>query len=272
MVSSVASALGESKPLGNTWGDSECDFKLLLNPPSERSDLADTAASCESERSSDEASQHSNVVEETCPRCIGNGYHDSKLGAFTCKTCKGRGSADFKDEAIPGLPLGSAIVGVLVVRGPDWQCGDDDGGAGSVGEVVKDAGGGWVQVRWSNGHSDDYRAGFSNRRDLVVHEIMDVNGYASEQVASDAASLYAATMYAALCQQACMSANGMPFGWGIQDGSMMLTCGTQAQLPPLPVSRTPCPPLSTTRLQPLPVSRTPLRRDAALFVPQKFSR
>lgn len=250
----------ESKPLGKSWEDCTGAVKLLVDTPSE---LADTAASCETEGSSDEASQHSNVGEDECPRCIGNGYHESKLGTFTCKTCKGRGSADFKDEAIPGRPLGSAIVGVLVVRGPDWQCGDDDGGAGSIGEVVKDAGGGWVQVRWSNGHCDDYRAGFSNRRDLVVHEMLDG---CSEHVASETASLYAASMYAALCQRACMSANGVPFGWGIPDGATL----PLMQPPPPPVSRSPL--RTQPPPPPPPASRTPLRRDAPLFVPQTISR
>jgi len=255
MASSLAN--GESQPLGNTWNDSAGVVKLLADPPSE---IADTAASCETEGSSDDASQHSNVGEDECPRCIGNGYHESKLGTFTCKTCKGRGSADFSDEAIPGRPLGSAIVGVLVVRGPDWQCGDDDGGAGSVGEVVKDVGGGWVQVRWSNGHCDAYRAGFSNRRDLVVHKIMEPNGYVSEDVASDAASLYAATMYAALCQRACMPANGMPFAWGIHGGPMTPFGWDGAKLPLMqPLMQPPPPP-----------PRTPLRRSAPLFVPKKF--
>jgi len=256
-------AHNESRTLSNTWDECAGAAKLFPDPSSEP---ADTTASCETEGSSDDASQHSNVGEDECPRCSGNGYHESRLGTFTCKTCNGRGYADLRDEAIPGRPLGSAIVGVLVVRGPDWQYGDDDGGAGSIGEVVKDVGGGWVQVRWSSGHIDDYRAGVSNRRDLVVHKITEPNGYVSEQAASDAASLYAASMYAALCQRASyMPSNGMPFGWGIQDGPMMpFGWGGHdgakmfaMQLPP-------------TQVQPPPVTRTPLRRNAPLFISQQF--
>lgn len=188
MSPSMASPQVDSKTLGKTFDDHECAVKFFSHPPSERSDLADTAASFESvEGSSDGASgKDSTVGDETCPSCNGNGYHESRFGTFTCQLCKGRGSEPVLDEAVPGQPLSSAVVGVLVVRGPDWQCGDDDGGAGSVGEVVKDIGGGWVQVRWSNGYSDDYRAGFSDFYDLTVHKTVDAfrieqDDYAAEQ-------------------------------------------------------------------------------------------
>jgi hypothetical protein len=50
----------------------------------------------------------------------------------------------------------SVKVGLLVVRGRRWRSGDDtDGGAGSVGVVVRlDAGGVWVM--WSRGEEDCY--------------------------------------------------------------------------------------------------------------------
>jgi len=278
MASSLTSARVEPKPLGNTWDDHACVVKFCPNSPSERSDLADTAASCESEGSSDEASQRSTAGQETCPSCIGNGYHESKFGAFTCKLCKGRGSADFTDEAIPGPHLCSALVGNLVGRGPDWQCGDDDGGAGSVGKVVKTFGGGWVQVTWSNGHTDDYRAGFSNQYDLVVHKTIDVREhkqahYVSEQDACEdwrmqaiiplgATAGFASDMCTIPSYWNC--AIEVPFGWGLHYGSKVPMYGAHAP-PPLMQP-------STGSIQPLPGLRTPLRRDAPLFVPTELSR
>lgn len=273
MTSSLTSAIVDSKPLGNTCDDHACAVKFCPDLPSEDSDLVDTSASCESESPSEEASQRSTAGEETCPSCIGNGYHESRVGTFTCKLCKGRGSGDFTDAAIPGRPLSSAAVGVLVVRGPDWQCGDGDGGAGSVGEVVKDVGGGWVQVRWSNGHTDDYRAGFSNRHDLVVHD------YAREQKASEdcrtqanvplrAKAGFASGMPTIPSYWNC--AIEVPFGWGLPYGSKVpMYC---AYAPPLPQLPPPMIQPSTGSLQNLPGLRTPLRKEAPLFVPMDFSR
>ncbi len=49
------------------------------------------------------------------------------------------------------------------------RCGSQDGGAGSVGEVVGPAGGGWVDVRWlKSGESNSYRAGFNDQFDLAL--------------------------------------------------------------------------------------------------------
>jgi len=267
MASSLTSARVESKPHGNTEDDHACGVKLCPNLPSEGSDLADTAASCKSEGSSDEPSQRSTAGEETCPSCIGNGYHESTLGTFMCKLCKGQGCADFTDVPIPGRPLSVAVVGVLVVRGPDWQCGEGDGGAGSVGEVVKDSGGGWTQVRWSNGHTDDYRAGFSNRHDLVVHKTTDVceheqDDYASKQEASEdrriqaniplgAKAAFASDMFTIPSYWNC--AIEAPFGWGPHYGWNVPMYGAYAT-PPV--------------IQPSTGLRTPLRKDAPLFIPR----
>ncbi|KAK2145435.1 hypothetical protein LSH36_682g01077 [Paralvinella palmiformis] len=59
--------------------------------------------------------------------------------------------------------------GLRVVRGPDWQYADDDGGEGSVGTVQsyrekKD----WVVVVWDTGRRGNYRGGKSGKHDLRV--------------------------------------------------------------------------------------------------------
>ena len=58
-------------------------------------------------------------------------------------------------------------VGVRVVRGPDWQWGDQDGGKGHIGTVVRPRGmtggrvafSGTVFVRWDSGKMANYRTG-----------------------------------------------------------------------------------------------------------------
>ena len=65
--------------------------------------------------------------------------------------------------------------GFRVVRGPDWNSGEQDGGAGHVGTIV-DVGGqanstcpdGTVDVLWDNGKRGNYRSGFNNADDLLL--------------------------------------------------------------------------------------------------------
>jgi len=66
------------------------------------------------------------------------------------------------------------VAGVRVVRGPDWSWGDQDGGEGHVGTVVKPRVGGQqkktviegVFVRWDNGVIANYH--ISGLHDLQI--------------------------------------------------------------------------------------------------------
>ena len=56
-----------------------------------------------------------------------------------------------------------------VVRGPDWERGDEDGGEGFVGTVVGlEGGGGTVTVQWDMGERNTYRCGRDNKFDLRI--------------------------------------------------------------------------------------------------------
>ncbi|XP_059139271.1 uncharacterized protein LOC131927582 [Physella acuta] len=59
-------------------------------------------------------------------------------------------------------------VGVRVMRGPNWCCGDVDAPPPALGTVVMDAHllYGFVTVRWDNGHVDKYKMGFDNMYQL----------------------------------------------------------------------------------------------------------
>ena len=58
-------------------------------------------------------------------------------------------------------------VGVRVVRGPDWEWGDQDGGEGYVGTVAEE-GGRAVLVQWDTGQRCRYRCGEQNKYDLRI--------------------------------------------------------------------------------------------------------
>ena len=65
-------------------------------------------------------------------------------------------------------------VGLRVVRGPDWEWGDHDGGEGHVGTVMEvgepsvSDGGRAVVVQWDSGERSKYRCGIHGKYDLKV--------------------------------------------------------------------------------------------------------
>ena len=65
-------------------------------------------------------------------------------------------------------------AGLRVVRGPDWEWGDQDGGEGHVGTVVEvgepsvSKGGRAVVVQWDCGERCKYRCGLEGKYDLRV--------------------------------------------------------------------------------------------------------
>ena len=67
------------------------------------------------------------------------------------------------------LEMAEAALGLRVVRGPDWEWGDQDGGEGFVGTVAGlEEGGGEVIVQWDMGQRCRYRCGRDNKFDLRI--------------------------------------------------------------------------------------------------------
>lgn len=58
------------------------------------------------------------------------------------------------------------IIGAKVVRGRDWNHGNQDGGEGNVGAIKENLENGWVRVLWENRNRDNYRIGNEGRYDL----------------------------------------------------------------------------------------------------------
>ena len=61
-------------------------------------------------------------------------------------------------------------IGLRVVRGPDWTWGEQDGGEGMVGTVVRLRKDNHVLVYWDSGKKAHYRAGHSGKFDLRVYD------------------------------------------------------------------------------------------------------
>ena len=60
------------------------------------------------------------------------------------------------------------VLGLRVVRGPDWEWGDQDGGEGFVGTVAGLEEDGSVIVQWDTGQRCRYRCGQDDKFDLRV--------------------------------------------------------------------------------------------------------
>ena len=67
-------------------------------------------------------------------------------------------------------------TGMKVIRGPDWNWGDQDGCSGSSGVIIGAVDSeGWVPVRWSNGSSNKYRVGANDKYDLKFSSTSNVS-------------------------------------------------------------------------------------------------
>ena len=73
------------------------------------------------------------------------------------------------------------FLGVLVVRGPDWEWNDQDGGEGSVGTVVQigsvTRSEPVVLVQWDCGRKAKYRAGVDGKYDLRILESANAGNF-----------------------------------------------------------------------------------------------
>jgi len=85
-------------------------------------------------------------------------------------------------------PRASSLnVGDRVRRGPDWEWGDQDGGAGNAGTITDVDSDGWVRVKWDKGGSNKYRTENAGGTDLVKATV-------GEYVVSGAGGICASTI------------------------------------------------------------------------------
>ncbi|XP_052698297.1 uncharacterized protein LOC128176193 [Crassostrea angulata] len=84
-----------------------------------------------------------------------NPYENDKYDVMIC------------DE--PRILEGELIApGCLVTRGPDWEWGNQDGGAKSIGTVLRVDDNGVVLVYWKHGSCHQYRYGYDDKIDLQL--------------------------------------------------------------------------------------------------------
>jgi hypothetical protein len=75
--------------------------------------------------------------------------------------------------------LAKMVKGSHVVRGPDWQYGDEDGDPPGVGILKADLANGWVHVEWESGSSHCYRMGAQGACDLQLVRNLETGDNAS---------------------------------------------------------------------------------------------
>ncbi|XP_038061716.1 E3 ubiquitin-protein ligase MIB2-like [Patiria miniata] len=111
--------------------------------------------------------------------------HDFDL----CHSCYNKGKHDLghrftriETNSVPGVEVPCRLSvtkcrslgifpGARVVRGPDWEWGDQDGGEGKIGTVKEVIGAqgthrSWVKVQWPNRSTNQYRRGHGGKLDV----------------------------------------------------------------------------------------------------------
>ncbi|XP_010766506.1 E3 ubiquitin-protein ligase MIB2-like isoform X2 [Notothenia coriiceps] len=97
---------------------------------------------------------------------IGSSFAPRSDQIFTIRVCLA------PRQNLPRIILKGIFQGVKVVRGPDWDWGNQDGGEGKVGKVVDirgwdtESGRSVASVTWSNGTTNVYRMGHKGKVDL----------------------------------------------------------------------------------------------------------
>lgn len=64
----------------------------------------------------------------------------------------------------------ASLVGLRVLRGPDWNNSDVDGGEGHLGTVISLLENSCVKVMWDNGKESTCRAGTNGKFDLRIFD------------------------------------------------------------------------------------------------------
>ena len=108
-----------------------------------------------------------------CPFCkltlVGN-FNDMKTN-FALVEAIDRPISTVEDKEDHAIDVPPIQVGDIVVRGPDWNWGTQDGGAGSRGLVIDNAtANGWVRVMWNGSKENNYRWGADGCFDLAIIE------------------------------------------------------------------------------------------------------
>ncbi|XP_051915130.1 E3 ubiquitin-protein ligase MIB2 isoform X1 [Hippocampus zosterae] len=109
---------------------------------------------------------------DLCTHCYMNNKHDLSHSFERYETAHSQPVSLAPRQNLPRFILKGIFQGVKVVRGPDWDWGNQDGGEGKVGKVVDirgwdtESGRSVASVTWTNGTTNVYRMGHKGKVDL----------------------------------------------------------------------------------------------------------
>ncbi|XP_033337501.2 E3 ubiquitin-protein ligase mind bomb 2 isoform X2 [Megalopta genalis] len=113
---------------------------------------------------------------DLCTQCYMADMHDLSHTFQRFQTANSVGVQLTQRKGCPKIPLKGIFIGAKVVRGPDWEWGNQDGGSGKTGRVMDIRG--WdnessrsvATVTWSTGNTNVYRLGYKGCVDLTYVE------------------------------------------------------------------------------------------------------
>ncbi|KAM4651101.1 E3 ubiquitin-protein ligase MIB2 isoform 2-T2 [Discoglossus pictus] len=109
---------------------------------------------------------------DLCTQCYMNNKHDLSHAFERYETAHSRPVMLSPRQGLPRIVLKGIFQGAKVVRGPDWEWGNQDGGEAKVGRVVDirgwdvETGRSVASVTWSDGTTNVYRVGHKGKVDL----------------------------------------------------------------------------------------------------------
>ncbi|XP_068096674.1 E3 ubiquitin-protein ligase MIB2 isoform X3 [Hyperolius riggenbachi] len=109
---------------------------------------------------------------DLCTQCYMNNKHDLSHAFERYETAHSRPVSLTARQGLPRIALKGIFQGAKVVRGPDWEWGNQDGGEHKVGRVVDirgwdvETGRSVANVTWADGTTNVYRVGHKGKVDL----------------------------------------------------------------------------------------------------------
>lgn len=125
---------------------------------------------------------------DLCTQCYMADVHDLSHTFQRFQTANSAGVQLTPREGCQKIPLKGIFIGAKVVRGPDWEWGNQDGGRGKTGRVMDIRG--WdnessrsvATVTWSKGRTNVYRLGYKGCVDLCYVEEASAGTYYKEHL------------------------------------------------------------------------------------------
>ncbi|XP_069097143.1 E3 ubiquitin-protein ligase MIB2 isoform X5 [Pleurodeles waltl] len=109
---------------------------------------------------------------DLCTQCYMNNKHDLSHAFERYETAHSRPVTLSPRQNLPRVTIKGIFQGAKVVRGPDWEWGNQDGGEGKTGKVVDirgwdvETGRSVASVTWTDGTTNVYRVGHKGKVDL----------------------------------------------------------------------------------------------------------